>query len=127
MRALIAAALLFATTLAAHAAVETLPAGVSLRGDWQEGAVLFGKAPVGSKVWFGDRQLKLTPAGDFVFGINRDAPDSAELRVQLPGAAVVRYSHEIAKREYKIQHNSEERRVGKECDSTCRSRWSPYH
>src|SRR3546814_19966979 len=22
---------------------------------------------------------------------------------------------------------SEERRVGKECDSTCRSRWSPYH
>src|SRR3546814_6590921 len=84
MRALIAAALLFATTLAAHAAVETLPAGVSLRGDWQEGAVLFGKAPVGSKVWFGDRQLKLTPAGDFVFGINRDAPDSAGLRVQLP-------------------------------------------
>jgi autotransporter-associated beta strand protein len=22
---------------------------------------------------------------------------------------------------------SEERRVGKECSSTCRSRWSPYH
>src|SRR3546814_17526811 len=22
---------------------------------------------------------------------------------------------------------SEERRVGKECDSRCRSRWSPYH
>src|SRR3546814_18828250 len=30
-----------------------------------------------------------------------------------------------------IQHHrprrSEERRVGKECVSTCRSRWSPYH
>ena len=26
---------------------------------------------------------------------------------------------------YKIR--SEERRVGKECVSTCRSRWSPYH
>src|SRR3546814_11334193 len=26
------------------------------------------------------------------------------------------------------QHRrSEERRVGKECDSTCRSRWRPYH
>src|SRR3546814_8023208 len=24
-------------------------------------------------------------------------------------------------------HRSEERRVGKECVSTCRSRWSPYH
>src|SRR3546814_18000553 len=26
-----------------------------------------------------------------------------------------------------ILHRSEERRVGKECVSTCRSRWSPYH
>src|SRR3546814_11820503 len=25
------------------------------------------------------------------------------------------------------QHRSEERRVGNECVSTCRSRWSPYH
>src|SRR3546814_7094044 len=26
-----------------------------------------------------------------------------------------------------IMQRSEERRVGKECVSTCRSRWSPYH
>jgi signal transduction histidine kinase len=26
-----------------------------------------------------------------------------------------------------IEERSEERRVGKECSSTCRSRWSPYH
>src|SRR3546814_13489978 len=26
-----------------------------------------------------------------------------------------------------FQSRSEERRVGKECVSTCRSRWSPYH
>src|SRR3546814_12213256 len=26
-----------------------------------------------------------------------------------------------------IKSRSEERRVGKECVSTCRSRWSPYH
>ena len=25
------------------------------------------------------------------------------------------------------RHRSEERRVGKECASKCRSRWSPYH
>ena len=30
--------------------------------------------------------------------------------------------------EQKIYHRrSEERRVGKECASMCRSRWSPYH
>src|SRR3546814_17581099 len=27
----------------------------------------------------------------------------------------------------KLTERSEERRVGKECVSTCRSRWSPYH
>ena len=26
-----------------------------------------------------------------------------------------------------VPHRSEERRVGKECTSWCRSRWSPYH
>src|SRR3546814_2086476 len=28
---------------------------------------------------------------------------------------------------WRSQSRSEERRVGKECVSTCRSRWSPYH
>src|SRR3546814_4214658 len=28
---------------------------------------------------------------------------------------------------YELTNRSEERRVGKECVSTCRSRWSPYH
>src|SRR3546814_10765043 len=32
-----------------------------------------------------------------------------------------------AVREILFQQRSEERRVGKECVSTCRSRWSPYH
>src|SRR3546814_9661817 len=27
----------------------------------------------------------------------------------------------------RLKDRSEERRVGKECVSTCRSRWSPYH
>src|SRR3546814_15308407 len=26
-----------------------------------------------------------------------------------------------------LEYRSEERRVGKECGSTCESRWSPYH
>src|SRR6059058_5613270 len=36
---------------------------------------------------------------------------------------VLQIVHAIAKR----PERSEERRVGKECVTTCRSRWSPYH
>src|SRR3546814_13541539 len=34
---------------------------------------------------------------------------------------------EKVQRESAFYERSEERRVGKECVSTCRSRWSPYH
>src|SRR3546814_13130679 len=42
--------------------------------------------------------------------------------VRLPEAIIAAFAdrHDITVR-------SEERRVGKECVSTCRSRWSPYH
>src|SRR3546814_18352636 len=43
--------------------------------------------------------------------------------VRAPGGQ--RQSHRAAER--RQQQRSEERRVGKECVSTCRSRWSPYH
>src|SRR3546814_17851801 len=33
----------------------------------------------------------------------------------------------LAELQTERQTRSEERRVGKECVSTCRSRWSPYH
>src|SRR3546814_1616484 len=39
-------------------------------------------------------------------------------------AGRIAHSHH---RQHVLQHRSEERRVGKECVSTCRSRWSPYH
>ena len=38
-----------------------------------------------------------------------------------------KYEDEAAKKEVKDIFRSEERRVGKECTSWCRSRWSPYH
>src|SRR3546814_15102582 len=44
-----------------------------------------------------------------------DAPDAGDI-------AADRGIHEAGE-----QWRSEERREGKECVSTCRSRWSPYH
>ena len=43
------------------------------------------------------------------------APERIQLTSQMPS------------RSLREHIRSEERRVGKECQSTCRSRWSPYH
>src|SRR3546814_21122672 len=44
------------------------------------------------------------------------------------GDTIYAESEVLDKRESKSRPTrSEERRVGKECVSTCRSRWSPYH
>src|SRR3546814_13427984 len=40
---------------------------------------------------------------------------------------VVRVTRHAARNSSSVRCRSEERRVGKECVSTCRSRWSPYH
>src|SRR3546814_7624854 len=40
---------------------------------------------------------------------------------------IVQQDFVALEREIRISLRSEERRVGKECVSTCRSRWSPYH
>src|SRR3546814_13468043 len=65
----------------------------------------------------------------------RLAPGRAEVidevfvgRLALDGNRLIDLdSPAIRDRRRMIQHRSEERRVGKECVSTCRSRWSPYH
>src|SRR3546814_11328939 len=60
-----------------------------------------------------------------------------------PGGRIVRIQHRCDRQhadteperahavhaadEFPVPGRSEERRVGKECVSTCRSRWSPYH
>src|SRR3546814_4872714 len=45
----------------------------------------------------------------------------------IQGSFFIAYMQEIGLTGTLIGVRSEERRVGKECVSTCRSRWSPYH
>src|SRR3546814_19793621 len=65
------------------------------------------------------RTLDERPPHDFLIR-KRDADDQLALEAlsRLP---------EIMDRTTAPSRSSEERRVGKECVSTCRSRWSPYH
>src|SRR3546814_9387206 len=57
----------------------------------------------------------------------RRAPGDGQRAVGAQGAADGRYCEDHLAADREPRHRSEERRVGKECVSTCRSRWSPYH
>src|SRR3546814_19445506 len=54
----------------------------------------------------------------------RGATAPRQDRHLVPGGGLDRRPHVVA---VAGNDRSEERRVGKECVSTCRSRWSPYH
>src|SRR3546814_10255380 len=57
---------------------------------------------------------------------DRNGTESIELRTKAAGRNIGQI---VRRRRLLLQYllGSEERRVGKECVSTCRSRWSPYH
>src|SRR3546814_5471617 len=63
-----------------------------------------------------DGLLSCAPAGHFPL-LHADSEQSVYVH-----AAGCRRRLAVA-----LPRRSEERRVGKECVSTCRSRWSPYH
>src|SRR3546814_13188239 len=56
---------------------------------------------------------------------NRRGSVTLHRTAEIPGATAEDKSWHIVKSD--VAPRSEERRVGKECVSTCRSRWSPYH
>src|SRR3546814_3625171 len=53
--------------------------------------------------------------------------DALDAEVQHAGALADELAEGAEDERRRHAHRSEERRVGKECVSTCRSRWAPYH
>src|SRR3546814_13435890 len=49
------------------------------------------------------------------------------MRVDISAGPITYFSVSAADMTLEQLSRSEERRVGKECVSTCRSRWAPYH
>ncbi len=101
---------LFAARLAlcVYAAAFSAPAGAAdpgytLRGEFEQGGAVFGHTDPAAAVSFGGRQLSLTPAGEFVFGFDRDAAPDVELSVTLPGSAATVQHLSVRKRDWSIQ------------------------
>jgi murein DD-endopeptidase MepM/ murein hydrolase activator NlpD len=95
---------LAALALLALSGIAAAADGLALRGEWRQGSAIFGAAPAGTRVWFNGRALAVSPAGEFVFGLDRDAPTEAELKIQLPGTELPElHRYAVARRTYDIQ------------------------
>ena len=72
--------LMISVTTAAASSQE----GLALRGQWQQGGIVFGKVAPGFAVQVSDRRVRTTETGDFVFGIAADAPPEFTLELIHP-------------------------------------------
>lgn len=93
-----------AVPVAPAAPPATVAAGVELKGEWRQGEVIFGRAPRGTRVAFNGREVRVSPDGLFLIGLDRDEPPRAQLRTDEPGKAPEVREFTVAKRDYDIQH-----------------------
>lgn len=69
----------------------------------QQGAMVIGKVPPGSRVDYAGRMLKVTPYGSVVFGIGRDEDGPVSVRVQPPDGAQRSASIAVVPRDWPVQ------------------------
>lgn len=74
-----------------------------IQGQWQQGGILFGTVEPGSRVLLGDKPVRISPSGKFVFGLDRDAGPTVELSVTPARGKTQQYLYSVAQREYKVQ------------------------
>src|SRR3546814_1844771 len=93
---------------------------------WWYGLVFFFKQKTAYEMRISDWSSDVCSSdlGGFLFGSEWQdiaGRKNPPCRFDEPGKPVAKRRHAFG------VWRSEERRVGKECVSTCRSRWSPYH
>ena len=77
---------------------------LELNGNYIQGGLVYGTATPGSRVVYDNRTIRVSEAGDFIVGFNRDEPGSVLLSVTYPDGEVVSRTLEVEKREYDIQY-----------------------
>ena len=69
----------------------------------QQGALVFGKVPAGSRVSVRDRALRVTAYGTVVLGVGRDEPGPITVDVNLPDGSAQRAAIAVTKRDWPIE------------------------
>lgn len=84
-------------------AISRAEPNISLEGTLEPGGVMIGKAPADSAVKIDGRAVRVSPDGDFVFGVGRDAKGSVQVLINLSDGTQISRNVPITKRAYDIQ------------------------
>lgn len=76
---------------------------LELKGNPVQGGLVIGRAEPGTRVFLGERPLRISPEGLFAFGFGRDAPPTALLRIRRPSGETVLKPLIVEKRTYEIE------------------------
>lgn len=96
----IAIPLLSAALMPAHAQQHGITFPVSVR----QGAMVIGQVPTDSRVRYAGRDLRVTPEGNVVFGIGRDAVGPTRVAVTLADGRRQSVTINIAPRDWPVEH-----------------------
>ncbi|WP_372872515.1 M23 family metallopeptidase [Shewanella sp.] len=77
-------------------------AQINLSGKMEQGSLIRGKAPAGSSISLNGKPLRVTPEGDFAFGIEREGELKQTLEVVYPDGLTEIKPLSFAKRQYRI-------------------------
>ncbi|MBB1364214.1 M23 family metallopeptidase [Shewanella sp. SR44-4] len=77
-------------------------AAVTFQGQFEQGALVRGAVPVGSKVLLNGQSVKVTPNGQFAIGFDRDAKSEQVFKVIYPDGLTEIKPLTIAARQYQI-------------------------
>lgn len=77
---------------------------VDLQGHFTQGALLRGKAEVGTQIWLDDRNIAVADDGSFALGFGRDDKLQWILKWQEPGSNIQQKAITLSQREYQEQH-----------------------
>jgi murein DD-endopeptidase MepM/ murein hydrolase activator NlpD len=76
---------------------------LELQGEWQQGGVIIGKVPQGTQVTYREKQLQISPEGEFVIGLGRDAAGQVSFVTTDRDGLHKEHRFAVKKRTYNIQ------------------------
>lgn len=76
---------------------------LEIRGQWQQGGVIIGKVTSGAQVEYSGKKLRISPDGEFIIGLGRDAEPKAVLVVVNSDSSRKNHIFEVKQRKYNIQ------------------------